>query len=73
MELATIRDPDGLLYRANSNVNLQANDAMIYNDTKFFIRGVSMELSPASKTCSLDLVLPEAYNGKEVDKFPWED
>lgn len=73
VELATIRDPQGELYRPNTNINLQALDAMIYNDTKFLIRGVSMNLSSRIKTCALDLVLPEAYNGKEVGVYPWEN
>lgn len=72
VELATVRDPNGALYRAGTFVNLQAINAMIYRDTKFFIRSVSMLLDGNRKTCMLDLVLPEAYNGEDVEVFPWE-
>lgn len=70
--LATIRDPSGNLYKINSYVNLEAPSAMIYSDTKLFVVGVEISLTPTSRTCLLELTLPEAYNGKEVEKLPWE-
>lgn len=73
VSLATIRDPQGKLYRPNSYVNLTAPTAMIYNDTKFFVRSVNLVLDGNSKTCTLDLVLPESFNGKDVERFPWEE
>lgn len=73
VDLATIRDPQGKLLKPNTSINLQADDAMIYHDTKFFIRGVTMSLSSRVKTCALDIVLPESYNGKEIEVYPWEE
>lgn len=73
VELATIRDPNGDLYKPNTYINLVAPTAMIYNDTKFFIRSVTMPLDGDKKTCTLDLVLPESFNGNDVEVFPWEE
>lgn len=73
VSLATIRDPQGNLYTPNSYINLTAPTAMIYNDTKLFIRSVTLSLDGDSKTCTLDLVLPESFNGQDLERFPWED
>lgn len=73
VDLATIRDPDGNLYRPNTYVNLIAPTAMIYRDTKFFVRAVSIVMDGDKQTCQLDLVLPESFNGNDVEVFPWEE
>ena len=72
-ELSTLRDPQGALYTVNSYVNVEAPDAMIYRDAKMFIKNVTMSLTPNARVCSLELTLPEAYNGKELEVFPWEE
>lgn len=72
-ELATLRDPQGGLYAVNTFVNIQAPTAMVYRDTKMFVRGVTMSLTPNSRTCALELTLPEAYNGEDVEVLPWEE
>ena len=72
-QLATLRDPQGSLYSVNKFVNIEAPTAMIYRDTKLFIRGVTMSLTPSARTCALELTLPEAYNGQEVEVLPWEE
>lgn len=71
--LSTLRDPQGDLYAVNTFVNIDAPTAMVYRDTKMFIKGVTMSLTPKERTCALELTLPEAYNGKEVEVLPWEE
>ena len=73
VELATIRDSSGDLFKPNTYVDLYAPTAMIYTETTFFIRSVDTILEGDKKTCRLDLVLPESYNGNEVGSFPWEE
>lgn len=73
VDLATIRDPSGALYKPNTYVNLLAPTAMVYRDTKLFIRSVTINMDGNSKTCQLDLVLPESFNGNDVEVFPWEE
>ena len=72
-QLATLRDPNNALYAVNTFVNIEAPNAMIYRDTKMFVRGVTMSLTPSARVCELELTLPEAYNGKEVEVLPWEE
>ncbi|AUR92587.1 hypothetical protein NVP1174O_27 [Vibrio phage 1.174.O._10N.261.55.A8] len=72
-QLATLRDPNNALYAVNTFVNIEAPNAMIYRDTKMFVRGVTMSLTSSARVCELELTLPEAYNGKEVEVVPWEE
>ena len=71
--LSTLRDPQGALYTVNTYVNIEAPSAMVYRDTKMFVKGVTMSLTPKARVCSLDLTLPESFNGKELEVFPWEE
>ena len=72
-QLATLRTKKGVLYAVNTFVNIEAPNAMIYRDTKMFVRGVTMSLTASARVCELELTLPEAYNGKEVEVLPWEE
>lgn len=71
--LSTLRDPQGDLYTVNTYVSIEAFSAMVYRPTKMFIKGVTMSLTPSARSCSLDLALPESFNGKELEVFPWEE
>ena len=73
VKLATIRDANGDLFKPNSYVYLEAPTAMVYTNTKFFIRTVSISFTGDEKSCILELVLPEAYNGNDVEVFPWDE
>lgn len=72
IEVATWRDPSGKLWAPNTQVNLLAPDAMIYNEYKFTIRSVEFLRDPKSETALLDLVIPGSFNGQTPSTLPWD-
>lgn len=60
------RDKNGNLYTPNSIVTVKAPGVMIYEDTKFFVRAVTMRKSSNRKGAVLDLILPEAFTGRDL-------
>lgn len=61
------RDRDGNLYKPNTLVTARAPRAMIYDDLTLFVRSVRLNKVNNKKSASLDLILPEAFSGKQVD------
>jgi len=64
--------PEGVLYEDNQIITYQSDDDMIYEETDFLIRNCKYIKNGNSRTCDLDLVLPEAYNGQIRQVFPWD-
>lgn len=67
------QDPGGKLWRPNTIVNLTAPEAMIYNETRFLVKSVSLRQTAESETANLTLVLPESYSSKVPERLPWEE
>lgn len=63
--------PDGDLWKPNMKIKLQSDGMMIYNETEFLIRSVSLSRA-TSDQATLNLVLPEAFEGKIPESLPWE-
>lgn len=72
VRVATWRDPQGNLWEPNTNIKLQAPDAMIFNEYEFIIRSVDFNRGAKTESATLDLVLPGSFSGKEPESFPWD-
>lgn len=70
-EVPTWRDASGALWKPDTTVLLEAPGAMIYRETEFIIRDVTLRQEPGSLSASLSLVLPGAYSGEVPTELPW--
>lgn len=61
------RDKNGNIYQPNTLVTVKAPRSMIYEDTMFFIRAVTLSKSEDRKSARLDMILPEAYSGRDLN------
>lgn len=69
----TWRDPFGNLWKPNTNVELTAPEAMIYNDLyEFTIRSVTFTKANNQFFATLNLVLPGSFSGKIPEIMPWD-
>ena len=66
------RDPDDNLWEPNTFINVTAPGAMIYNETTFLIREVTLMFAPDQKQTAFNLVLPGAYSGQIPERLPWD-
>lgn len=66
LTVAGWRDKNGNLYQPNTLVTARAPRSMIYEDTTFFIRAVTLNKSSNRKSAKIDLILPEAYSGRDL-------
>lgn len=73
VEVATIFDEGGFLWDRNRFVKLTAPDAMIYRETDFLIRSVTLRVGASKRAASLGLVLPGAFSGELPEYLPWEE
>lgn len=73
INLPTWRDPEGNLWEPNTTLDVTAPDAMIYNSYEFLIRNVTLKAAPESRTVTLDIVIPGAFNSTIPEKLPWDD
>lgn len=71
--IPTWRDPKGNLWRPNTTITLKAPEAMIYRETEFLIRNVTLRQDAQSKTATLGLVLPGAFSGETPSRLPFEE
>lgn len=70
--LNTWRDPAGKLWQPNTLVNLQSNNAMIYEPYNLVIRSVEFSRDKNSLMATLDLVIPGSFSGKIPEALPWD-
>lgn len=70
--LNTWRDPAGDLWKPNTLVNLQSDNAMIYEPYNLVIRSVEFSRDDKSQTASLDLVIPGSFSGEIPESLPWD-
>jgi len=72
LSVNTWRDPAGKLWQPNTLVNLQSNNAMIYEPYNLVIRSVEFSRDENSQTATLDLVIPGSFSGKIPEVLPWD-
>jgi len=68
----TWRDNFSNIWSPNTIVNLQADNAMLYNDYDFIIRSIKFNKDNRTKTASMNLVLPGSFSGAIPESLPWE-
>lgn len=66
------RRPDGELWYPGQNFLFKSPDDFIYNFTKVIVRSVSCKRNNNSQTVSLSLALPECFNWKIMEVYPWD-
>ncbi len=72
VELPTWRDPAGRLYEPNTTITLHADGSMIYRETEFLIRNVSLWQDQNATKSTLTVVLPGAFSGEVPEVLPWQ-
>lgn len=72
LDVPTWRDPKGRLWARNTTLKLIAPDAMIYTEYEFLIRTVTLRQDADSKTATLHLVMPGAFDGEVPPLLPWD-
>lgn len=72
VELATDRDPQGILWVPNTTVTLDAPRQQVYGPYEFVISSVTRQITGDSRTTTLQLVLPEWGSGNLPERMPWE-
>lgn len=71
VELPTWRHPGGALWWPNQTILLEAPGAMIYRETEFLIRDVSLRQTAEAQIAKLEVVLPGAFSGEVPESLPW--
>lgn len=61
------RDRNGNLYQPNTLVTALAPRAMIYDELTLFVRNVTLNKSNNRKSARLELILPQALSGLDLD------
>lgn len=72
VKLSTWRDPSGDLWEPNTIISLLAPNAMVYNNYNFIIRSVIFEKDSNTEIATLNLILPESFNGEIPNRMPWD-
>jgi prophage tail gpP-like protein len=72
VEVPTWRDEDGELWTPNAVVKVEAPGCMIYSETEFIIREVTLKQTAEATTASLELSLPGAFTGEIPSVMPWD-
>jgi prophage tail gpP-like protein len=73
VELPTIVNDRGELFRPNTTLTLKAPSAMIYGKHELLIRSVTKRSDKDSTTAKLGLVLPGAFSGEMPTVLPWQE
>lgn len=72
IDVPTWRDPRSRLWEPNTTVMLEAPGAMIWRETEFLIREVTLRQDAELEDASLLLVLPGAFSGEAPTELPWD-
>jgi prophage tail gpP-like protein len=72
-EVPSWRDPYGRLWRPNTKVTMNAPQLMIYSDSDFLVRTVTLHATANSRTADLGLVVPGVFSGITPAKWPFDD
>lgn len=67
-------DAEGKLYRKGMSISVYAPGAMIYRETKFQVKAVTIKRSDTEGTqTTFSLILPGALDGMLPEVLPWEE
>lgn len=71
VSMPTWYDPTGDLWQVNTFLNFEDAGAMIYEKTKFLVKGIQFSRGPGGDKADLTLSLPGAYTDAPPGEFPW--
>jgi len=71
--LPTWRDPKGNVWTPNTTILLTAPNVMVYRETEFLIRKVTLRQTANDKTASLELCLPGCFSAEIPAHLPWTE
>jgi prophage tail gpP-like protein len=72
LSLASWRDPNGQLWKANTTVKVTSPRAYISSPYEFLVKGVTLARDSNQEVAELRLVLPGSYSGKVPETLPWD-
>ncbi len=72
-QVASWRDPNGNLWRPNTTVLMKAPNLMVYRETEFLVRTVTLEATHEVRRAALGFVLPGAFAGIPPERWPWDE
>lgn len=72
ISVSSWRDKNGHLWQPNTNIYIQAPDAMIYEKYEFTIRSVSFEKDAEQETATLNVVIVGSFNSEIPEVLPWD-
>lgn len=72
-EVPSWRDPNGALWECNTMITLHAPQLMIYTQTDFLIRSITLHATPNTRTADLGLVMPGVFSGITPTKWPFDE
>lgn len=67
------RDKNRNLYKKNTLVSLLCPGSMVYRETNFLVKSLTMSRTDSGDTSIFELVLPGSYSGEIPEVFPWEE
>lgn len=73
VDLPTWRDPKGNVWATNTTLLLTAPDVMVYRETEFLIRKVTLRQNGQQRTATLELCLPGSFSAEEPAVLPWDE
>lgn len=72
-EVPSWRDPYGQLWRPNTKLTMKAPQLMIYTDSDFLVRTVTLHATPNARTADLGLVMPGVFSGITPPRWPFDE
>ena len=67
------RDKNGTLHGKGATVTLLAPALMVYTETAFVVAGVTLKIDETQgKVTDLRLVLPQTFEDKMPEVYPWD-
>lgn len=67
------RNREGNVFQKNTSITLYSPGAMIYRETEFLVKSMTLSRGANGDTTDLSLVLPGAYTREIPEVFPWEE
>lgn len=67
------KNREGNIFQKNTSITVYSPGAMIYRETEFLIKSMTLSRTVEGDTTEFSLVLPGAYTGQIPERFPWEE
>lgn len=67
------KNREGGVFQKNTSITVYSPGSMIYRETEFLIKSMTLSRGIEGDTTVFSLVLPGAYTGQIPEVFPWEE